>query len=188
MIKTNVLILAGGKSTRMGQNKMNMRLEDKETMPARLIREFSERFENIYISVAEDKKPADINLPRERFITDIFPGHGPISGLHAALTKLKTDIFLVAGDMPFADPKYAEEIIDAAAGFDACLAGTEDLPEPLFALYRPSVLPALENAIKSERNSLYRAVKGLNVRFIEIPERILTNVNTPEEFEAVKLS
>ncbi|MDR0916676.1 MAG: molybdenum cofactor guanylyltransferase [Oscillospiraceae bacterium] len=181
---TPILILAGGKSSRMGRDKLALTVTpDGESLLRRAARRFSEHFSRVYVSVGE-RETENVGLPT---IRDVFPNCGPISGLHAALTTLGCGVFLVAADMPFANPELAKRIIEQSHGYDVTCAGTEENVEPLFAYYAASVLPRVETAIAAERYSLSREVlRRVNTLYIPIPNEGLANVNTPDELEKAR--
>ena len=175
---TPVIILAGGKSSRMGTDKTRL-LYGEETLLARAFRRFSAHFEAV-ISAR-----GDVGIPNARVICDIFPGLGPISGLHAALLEYSS-VFLVAADMPFADPAIAERVIEYGQGSVACAATSGGRVEPLFAYYTRAVMPELELAIQSGDYSLHGLLSRVGARLFEAPSEILKNINRPEDYEKLK--
>jgi len=141
--------------------------------------------------------------PRERYaefgnvIEDIYPGSGPLGGIHAALQGTGTDLNLILSvDMPLMTTAFlswlterartAQEVIvvpDAAGGL-----------QPLCAIYRPSVREAAERVL---RNGDYK----IGHLFSQVPTRIITeqeivasgfstnifqNINTPEEYQTCR--
>ena len=175
---TPVIILAGGKSSRMGTDKTRL-LYGGETLLERAYRRFSEQFDTL-ISAR-----GDVGIPDARVICDILPGLGPISGLHAALQEYES-VFLVATDMPFADPGIAKSVIEFGNGAAACAATSNGRVEPLFAYYTRAVLPELENAITANDYSLHSLLERVGARHFEAPSEILDNINRPEDYEKLK--
>lgn len=178
---TPIVILAGGKSMRMGTDKTRLLLGG-ETLLQRAVRRFSEAFENVIISAN-----GDTGISGVRVLPDIKTGLGPISGLHAALSELDS-VFLVAADMPFADPEWAKKIINAADGHDACTATLNGRTEPLFAFYTSRILPLAENAIDAGDYRLHRLLNSVDTVQIPVDARILVNINRPEDYEKIKSS
>ncbi|MDR3311012.1 MAG: molybdenum cofactor guanylyltransferase [Oscillospiraceae bacterium] len=173
-----VVVLAGGKSSRMGRDKMALPLGG-ETMLGRTVRVFGEAFGRVYVSGAGEAVPGAERIP------DIISGGGPASGLHAAMKTLPdAAFFLVAGDMPLSDPRFAVEIIARAAGFDAAAAGTAERPEPLFAYYTRAAESAVDAAADGTFG-LARVLKSVNTVYVEVPEEVLTNVNTPSDYDKI---
>jgi molybdopterin-guanine dinucleotide biosynthesis protein A len=171
----------------MGKDKMTLEYRGK-TFPQAALERFAAYFDTVWLSLADPEKYPGLAARR---LPDRIPGCGPMSGLHAALCETRDGgVFLVAGDMPFSDPRAALKIIDLAAGYDiAAAAGESGRPEPLFAYYRKTVLQYVEEALKGgdyKLASLFPKAKTLTVTPEMLGEywneRILLNVNTPEDF------
>ncbi len=190
---TSIIILAGGKSSRMGRDKLMLELGG-ETFLGSLARRFSEKYDRVYVSLARPEKYPEITLPR---IADIHPGLGPIGGLHAALSGTGGDVFLVAADLPLSTPEAAERVMEfASPELDAVAPMTSDgRYEPLFAWYSRKCLPEVERAIREGRYKMAALLDLLDVRFLR-PEELgdawreglLSNINRPEEYEKLKKS
>jgi len=164
----------------MGSDKARLIFEG-ESLLSRCARRFSAEFDSVFIACGERERE-DVSLPQLR---DFHGARGPISGLHAALCAIPDgDIFLVAVDMPFAEPSAAKKLIELAGDCDACVAGTEELPETLFGVYRRSVLPFVEDAIESGRHSLRAMLREIRTRYVDVGDRrYYANINTPEDYE-----
>ena len=186
----SAIILAGGKSSRMGKDKLRLTV-GAETFLEAAVRRFSSEFENVYLSVPNEEKYAGVNCP---FVCDISPGLGPLSGLHAALKTCPGDgVFLVAADMPFSDPSAAREIVRLGAGHDACAVRLGDKVEPLFAYYAKSSLAACERAIDAGFYKMEGILGAVSTRYISPEElgtlwkpELIFNVNYPEDYDSVR--
>ncbi len=185
------VILAGGKSRRMGRDKLRLSLSG-ETMLARAVRRFGEAFDRVVVSVGE--KGTDDVVSAE-WVADVFPGCGPMAGLHAALRYCGEDVFLTAADMPFADPAAARLIAEKCGDADACIMTDESgRPEPLFSFYRIAALPWAEKALREGRRSMRELFADLRIRTVGPDslgglwsDRLLVNVNDPAEYERICL-
>lgn len=183
------IILAGGRSSRMGSNKALLELGGL-TVLERLIRELEPIASRIVIAGGE-------RAAYERFgqevVTDRYPGAGPLAGLHAGLESSTTHWSLaVACDTPFANRglfrallERAEAAEEAAAravdrasdlaagasgGFaptEAILARTQERAHPLLAAYRRSVLPGLEARLREGRLKMTAWTETLCTEYIE---------------------
>ena len=188
---TAVVILAGGKSRRMGRDKLELQIEGKTLLESAVSR-FKEEFGDVYVSVADAEKYPGVTANK---IVDILPGAGPLSGLHAALTSIECDgVFLVAADLPYAPACAAKRIIELCRDNDACIIRLPDgRLEPLFGYYRKALLPLCEEAIRSGNYQIREILFGANTLFIEPHdlgalwnEQILLNVNYPEDYEKLQ--
>lgn len=187
-MNTTAIILAGGRSSRMGSDKALLELGGL-TVLERLIRELETVASRIVIA-------GGTKAVYERFgkevVTDRYPGAGPLAGLHAGLESSTTRWNLaVACDTPFANrglfrallerAEAAEETAarvdrasDLAAGAsggfaptEAILARTPERAHPLLAAYRRSVLPGLEARLRAGRLKMTAWTETLCTEYIE---------------------
>ena len=153
-MKTICVILAGGRSSRMGRDKAELPLGG-ETFLARLIREYTPGFP-VYVSVGEAGRfPCD----GAKELVDRHPGMGPLAGLEAAFVGTDADaVFLTATDLPFGTLELAQRLLDMLGDADACVIRRSDgNMEPAFGVYRRSCLPAVQRLLAENR----RAFRGL---------------------------
>jgi len=184
-------IQAGGKSSRMGQ--------DKALMPFRgvpLIQFVMTRLDSI-----ADEVIVTTNHPQEyRFLgvplyRDIRPERGALGGLYTALASAQGDfVAVVACDMPFASKAFflraGRLIVESAA--DVVIPQTRFGYEPLHALYRrESCLPPIENALDENRWKVIswfdqvrvHALSGEEIAAFDPQGLTFWNLNTPQDFE-----
>lgn len=188
---TTAVILAGGKSRRMGRNKMLLPYRGK-TLLETAIEKYSRVFDRVLVSVAEEDSYA---ISDEQRVRDLYPGCGSLAGLHAALRACGGDgVFLAAADLPYAEPMAAFRLTELCGDAEVCL--TRDMRgrfEPLFAFYKASVLPLAEEALSDGRYSMHEILDKAVLRIAEPSElgglwseRMLMNVNYPEDFEKLQ--
>lgn len=194
-----VLILAGGRSTRMGQDKAWLDLAGApliEHVARQLLPLAAEIIFSANDPAAFDELIARLPVPA-RVAIDEYPGAGPLAGLHAGLAAAENDLLLaVATDMPFIDRRLVEFMIQACGAADAAIplitapGSGAPQPEPLHALYRRSCLPAIEVALKAGRRRVISFLQDVNVcylgedalRQVDPELRSFRNVNTPQEW------
>ena len=183
-----VVILAGGKSRRMGRDKLDLMLGG-QTLLEYAVSRFEADFNDVYISVSDESRYPKI---ASRRVVDALPGAGPLSGLHAALKTLQCDgVFLVAADLPFAGVTAARRIIEFGKDREACVIKLPDGNlEPLFAYYARSLLPICEKLISSGDNRMTGLYKSTDTRFVSVEElgdawdeKLIYNVNFPDDYE-----
>ena len=184
----SAVLLAGGKSRRMGRDKLSLPQNGVTVLEAAVER-FSEKFDKVYISVNEASRYENINVPK---IEDIYKDCGPLGGLHAALKICEGEgVFLSASDLPFSSPEIAEKMIEMTGDYDICITADENGRfEPLFGFYRKSVLETAEELLKK---GTYKMI----ALYDKHPPLILTpamlgeiwdaknfeNMNCPEDFD-----
>ena len=114
-------VLAGGESSRMGRDKALLELPSGETMLRRALHTAKQAAGKVVLVAPEGRYP---ELQAEfQTISDIHPGRGPLSGIHAALCYSATEWNLVLGvDSPRVTPELLRFLLTVAAGAAAALA------------------------------------------------------------------
>ncbi|HZQ67432.1 MAG TPA: molybdenum cofactor guanylyltransferase [Terriglobales bacterium] len=191
MNELTAFVLAGGKSTRMGQDKALLEL-DGETLLVRVLK--LARLVAPQVRIIGDAKRF---APWGDVVEDIYPEHGPLGGIHAALTGTRTDLNLVLPvDMPFLDRAFLEFLIQKAAAGSAVVtvprAGGR--LHPLCATYRKSFAEIAKRSLESDRNRIDALFDQVETRVIEEDELrqhgfapwLFRNVNTPQDWRDVQ--
>lgn len=182
------IILAGGLSTRMRRDKVSLVLGDS-TLLGSLVTRFSGEFGPVIVVARPGQSLA---VGDAIAVRDIFTDCGPLGGIHAGLVASPDDMNLViACDMPFADPAVARYLASLCGDHDIAVALLDRGPEPLFAVYRKSVLPQIEANLGTHSlklRSLLDAVDTLYVPQGDLVEidpllRCFVNVNTPQDWD-----
>jgi molybdenum cofactor guanylyltransferase len=190
-MSSGAIVLCGGKSTRMGTPKALLPF-GPETMLQRVVRLLADVVSPIVVVAAGDQSLPE--LPREVIVArDEQEGRGPLEGLRAGLKALPEHVdaaYITSCDVPLLEPAFVREMLDFANGFDIAVMEIDGFPHPLSAVYRPSVLPHIEDLLAADRLRpvfLFDRVKTRRVRPDEItadPElRTLRNLNTRAEYE-----
>ncbi len=182
---TAAVVLAGGKSSRMGTDKSRLKIGES-TFSEKLISDFAQHFKNVYLSVAPG---SDLEGPN--IIRDEKSGLGPLSGILAAMKNTKGDnVFICATDMPFADPKLAVRLVSMLDGHDACLIRMPDgKVETAFGVFSKRALPAVQDELDTGKRSIMGLLQRINVKLIEvdklgdISDSVFMNINTPEDYD-----
>lgn len=185
----NVAILAGGKATRMGCIDKGLVRVCGERIIERLLRTFKDCRTVI---VCRDERQAESYACFADVITDIYPGCGPLAGIHAALKHFGERTLAVAIDMPFIVRRVAEEIFNTAEKKDADAAiprWNDGKFEPLLACYSPSINKEIEKSLKAGEKKIMAPVLRSKVIFIPIEELkqfdvhcvSFFNLNSPED-------
>ena len=186
MEDVSAFILAGGKSARMGTDKAFVLL-DGRTLLARMLHLARQLTSNVLI-IGDPAKFA----PFAPTIEDIFPGCGPLGGIHAALRSSRTDLnVILAVDVPFVSLALLDYLISRATSSNAnvTLARAAGGFQPLCAIYRRSFADAAENALLAGHCKIDTLFAPTTTQVIEEAEleasgfspRIFRNLNTPEE-------
>jgi molybdopterin-guanine dinucleotide biosynthesis protein A len=179
------VVLAGGKSSRMGTNKAWLKL-DSEPLILRTINACREVFHRVVVSVDPSAQNAVPDLPA---IRDRYPDCGPLGAITTVLESGEQKIFCVACDMPFLNPSLLEYIAGDSL-HDAVIPLWNDKSQVLHALYTAHLLPAFHAALQQNRLKITEALTRRRIRYVQ-PEEILQfdpeglsfkNINTPSDF------
>lgn len=181
------VLLAGGKSRRMGQDKAFIEL-DGEPLYLKTLNLLRDFFSTIII--AGDRP--DISVEDIPAIPDIFPGSA-LGGLYTGLEHIQTDwMFVAPCDMPYPNTEIAKLLISKRDGFDAVVPRTPGGYEPVFALYKKTCLPHMEAMLRNNEFRIYDFYQRIRVNYLDwldLPsnwERSLMNVNTPEQLHQLE--
>lgn len=185
------VILAGGKSRRMGRDKLLLPLEGERLLD-RAVRRYGEFFSRVLVSVSGPERYPELGEAR---VFDLYPGAGPLAGLHAGLLAAGEDVFLTGADMPFSSPEKALQLISLCAGKEAgVLTDADGRWEPLFGFYRRSLLPRAVALLAQGQRRMASLLAGADLREVRLGElgegadsRLLLNVNNPEDYEKLRL-
>jgi molybdopterin-guanine dinucleotide biosynthesis protein A len=181
------VLLAGGKSRRMGQDKAHHEFEGQPlfSKSLHLLRQY---FSTVLI--AGDRP--DLATHEVPSIPDIYPGSA-LGGLYTGLQSAKTNwIFVAPCDMPYPDARILDLILAHKNAADAVVPRTPGGYEPVFALYNKSCLPYMEKMLREGKFRIYDFYQQIEVRYLvwqELPvgwERALLNINTPEQLDRLK--
>jgi len=151
------IILAGGESKRMGQDKASLKLAN-ETLLNRAIRNIQPHFEHMIISVREPKK--HILFPQ---LCDKGLARGPIMGISTAMQRVNTSwVFVIACDMPFMSAALIEAMAAKRQQQQAVVPTVNGMIQPLFAFYAKDCLSILQTHIESGERSLKKVIADLD--------------------------
>jgi len=186
--RLNGLVLAGGKSERMGFDKGAVNWFDKEQRyhMADMLKPFCEE---VFISCREDQQGRlDSQYPA---LADTFTGLGPYGGILSALRESPDRAWLVvASDLPLLSEKTLQHLVDhrqVSAIATAYQVTSDSFPEPLITIWEPKSYPVLLSFLAQGYSCPRKVLINSNISLLPAPfPEELTNVNTPEEFEALK--
>ena len=183
-----LIVAAGGKSTRMGQDKRFLPLDGESLLARTLRRGRAAGFGSIVLA-AEGAQEELTTLAAEFgaiLVTDEIPAQGPAAAIAAGLSAAETEWSLVlSGDMPFYDFELVRALLSAAEGDTQVVLPTlSGYWQPLAALYRRDAGAVFATAIARGDRKLGIILRELTVR--EVPLTVdagmLFNVNTPAAY------
>ncbi len=176
------VILAGGRSRRMGRDKATLEIGGKSLIEG-IVDLFGRLFPRTLI--AGDRP--DLARPNLPAYADAYPGSA-LGGLHTGLTHAETPyIFVAACDMPFVDEALIRALLERRFGYDVILPGTPEGLEPLIACYGQGCLPIIGRQLQAGNFRILDIYPELRMRVVgpgELPgnwRTALTNINTPTD-------
>jgi molybdopterin-guanine dinucleotide biosynthesis protein A len=176
----SALILSGGQSSRMGEEKRLINYHGK-TQEQYLFDLLSNYFSAVYVSI---NKNQTTDLP---YIPDLdLPIKSPMVGIVSAFNHNPNVAWLVvACDMPFVDEIAIEFLLkhrDSEKFATAFENLEEHFPEPLLTIYEPRIFPKLQEAIHQGKKSPMKVLQDLDIEFLQkFDNQWITNINTLEE-------
>jgi molybdopterin-guanine dinucleotide biosynthesis protein A len=186
-------ILAGGKSSRMGPNTDKAFLDfHGQSLLERALTVAGAVCDRVTI-VGDPARFAKVGSSKYvPVVADIFPGCGPLAGIHAALTHSTAELnLMLAVDMPFVSRELLAFLFATAEASDAVITvpRTSRGFQPLGAVYRRDFSTVAEQALRAGKYKVDAAFSGVPVRVIEenelaaagFSERDFFNVNTPQD-------
>lgn len=156
------VILAGGDSRRMGQDKANLVLGER-TLLQSVAATLQPLFAEVIISVRQPRP--EIDLPQ---VCDDPAHSGPLAGLAAALKRVPTPwIFAVACDMPFITPAVIEYLARQRADCQAVVPVVGGFPQPMAAFYASSCLKVVQDILNGNgKHSMLAPLELLQVCYV----------------------
>jgi molybdopterin-guanine dinucleotide biosynthesis protein A len=184
------VILAGGKSSRMGQNKALLSIEGK-TLIERIGEILSTIFSKIVLSTASQNAYPQLQLPE---VVDRYPQTGPLGGITSVLESGLPEIFCVGCDMPFLNQNLIEYQCSISYCCDAVIPVWNNHPQVLHGLYRKNLLPAFHNGLSEEQYKITDWLEEAEVCYI-LEDEIrrfdpaglsFRNINTPDDYKSLQ--
>ncbi|MGH7778664.1 MAG: molybdenum cofactor guanylyltransferase [Candidatus Binataceae bacterium] len=183
----SAIILAGGRSSRMGQRKAALPFGDS-TLLERTIAELDKFFDDIVIVAEPDFAGAPA---RARLIRDELAYEGPVPALARGLDAARADTaFACSCDLPMLDARVGAALLAMLAGYDAVIPVVGARLQPLHAVYRRRCAGALRALRARGENRLSAIAEIVPTRRVEEDElrpidpdlRSFLNINTPEDY------
>lgn len=161
------VILAGGKSTRLGRDKA---LERIGVCPLiqHVIDPLSTLGNEIIVVTSHADTLPDLGV---RKVADIYPDKGPLGGIYSGLKAAATRYCVVVGcDMPLLNVALLRYLMDLAPSFDVVLPRVGSNVEPLHAVYSKDCLEPIERALQQNRLQVQSFFNEVKVRYVEDAE------------------
>jgi molybdenum cofactor guanylyltransferase len=188
------VILAGGKSRRMGEDKRFLHVGES-TLLDRAVSVMTKLFPEVLIVIAQDSPP--LTVSGCRVCRDLIPDCGSLGGLYTGLVHATNErIFVAACDMPFLNPDMIRWFVARDSSADIVLAQLPDGLQPLHAVYGKKAAPVLERMAISHELKIRNIASDPSLRVTVVSPaewgerdplaQSFRNVNTPADLVAAR--
>jgi molybdopterin-guanine dinucleotide biosynthesis protein A len=175
-LKASGIILAGGRSRRLGRAKALEPFQG-EPMIRRVISRLSQVTDDLVFVVNDQEQasalpitPDNVSLPYKTAV-DLYPDGGSLGGIFTGLSAADSQwAFVVACDMPFLNVDLMNQMLTLRDGNDAVVPRTDGYPEPTHALYNKTCLPHMQKRLQNNDLKIARFFDEVTVRFLEEAE------------------
>ena len=197
-MKVGGIVLCGGESRRMGRPKAWLPFGD-EVLLQRVVRILHNVVDPVVV-VAATGQDLPLLPPSVAVVRDAHKARGPLEGLAAGLERLAScgvdAAFASSTDVPFLEPAFVRRMIEYLGEQSIAVPFADDRHHPLAAVYRTSVLTAVQRLLSENRLRpvfLFDAVPTRVVQAMELVDadpqlRTLWNLNTPADYESALAS
>ena len=175
------LVLAGGKSKRMGQDKTQLNYHGK-TQLEHTVGLLEESRLDTYVSLATDQQ-----LEEYQSISDKFLDLGVFGAICSAFMQNPNTAWLVlATDLPFVDSQLIDQLLkarDPSKVATAVKGQSKEFVEPLITIYEPKAYPVLLSYLAQGYSCPRKALINSDVTIVEVADDLIRNINTPQEYK-----
>lgn len=180
------IILAGGKSSRMGTDKGMVKVNGKPFIIN--ILNALEPLVGQIIIVSDNKTYEQFGHKR---INDVIANAGPLAGLYSGLAQSKTVFNLVLScDVPMINTQVLSLLLNEANDqTDVVLVESNGKTMPLIALYKKYCASHFYTQLQAKQLGIHKAISKLNVKIVRLKtslEKYVVNINTPHDLKAIK--
>lgn len=182
-MQITAIILAGGKSSRMGTDKALIKIEDKNLLETTI--EICKSVCKSIIISSNNPEHGKYGYP---VVNDEIKNCGPIGGIYSCLKKSETKWnFVIGVDTPFVPSDFILYLTTQTGNYDAIVPVHFSDKEPLIALYNKNCLPSIEKQISMQQFKIHHLIDLINTnylnvgRWVESNTHFFSNLNRPED-------
>ena len=182
----SAIILAGGKSSRMGQKKSTLPFNGKSFIDI-IIQKLEEiGFEDIIIS------GYDYNKERYTYVEDKYQDKGPLAGIHAGLEKaVNQSVLVITEDAPLIPEDYISSLMKKHREGKRPITVAEcgGRLQPLLGIYDKNLIPLCDSILQGDKAAPMFLIERAGCEMVSFQgdELLIRGCNTPEEYERLKL-
>lgn len=175
------VILAGGKSSRMGVNKSLLKINDK-TIIEKIVELMKSVFKKVIVITNTFQEYAFLKLP---MFKDVYLGRGPLAGIHSGLIhSVSSQIFVISCDMPLITREMIEYIVNYKTEYPVTVCRADGFIQQLAGRYSKLILPKIESILVknlTEERSEIKKKRKCNV--LQLIENVGAEIINAESLE-----
>ena len=176
------VIVAGGKSSRMGSDKALLPFGHSETLTQYQLKRTRGWFRSVHVSCKNrDKFDFDASFIEDDKEFDKF---SPLVALYSILKKIQAPVAILSVDTPFVNKEVYGKLYRYSLDFDATIAKSPFGSHQLCALYSPKILQTLKEQIMCDNHKIRDLLEKVKTKYVDFDnDELFTNLNRPEEYK-----
>jgi len=179
---TSAVVLAGGRSSRLGQDKAFLRING-QFLIERILEKLAQLSDEVIVVTNETEKYAQFEAI---VVGDVFPGTGALGGIYSGLRAASSNHSLVvACDMPFLNLSLLRYMQGLAPNYDVVIPRVGELTEALHAFYSRDCLPLIEERLRTGNLRIVSFLPQVRVRYVD---RVEMDIFDPEHLSLFNIN
>lgn len=179
------IILAGGKSSRMGSDKGLLLLNGKP-MVAYVIDTIKQITDDIII-ISDQTAYKVFGVP---VYEDLIKEAGPLAGIYAGLTYSKHNKNIVVScDVPFVSEKLLQYLINCCKNYDVTIPIKNNKTHQVIGIYDKKCITVFKKELDNNQRKMKLALEKINLNVVDtnqFDKKEFTNINTPAELKEIQ--
>ena len=192
-IRIGGIVLCGGRSSRMGTPKADLRFGE-ETMLQRICRVVHSTVQPVVVVAARNQSLSELP-PDVSVVRDESDYRGPLAGLHIGLQAIADDAdaaFVTGCDVPFLKPGFVREVCNRLGDHEIAVPRDGKFHQSLAAVYRTSLVPRIDALLSADRLRPLYLIEESDSCIVDVEELraadaelvSLRNLNTNDDYQA----
>lgn len=182
--KITGIILAGGKSSRMGKDKGHLKFRGKKFIQHSL--DAIEPFVEEKLIVSND---CSYDVFGCRRVEDVIKDFGPVAGIYSGLINSTSEFNIILScDIPLINERVVEKLLKSNDGQEIVLIESKGRKMPLIGLYKKQCEEKFKIAIEKGERKLNNVIEQCNVKLVELEDSeviFTSNINTKEDLMTI---
>jgi molybdopterin-guanine dinucleotide biosynthesis protein A len=164
---TSAVVLAGGRSSRLGQDKAFLRING-QFLIERILQTLAQLSDEVIVVANDMEKYEQFEAV---VVGDVFPGKGALGGIYSGLrAATRSHSLVVACDMPFLNLSLLRYMLGLASPYDVVIPRIGKMIEALHAIYSRDCLPSIERQLETGDLQISSFFPHVRVRYVDREE------------------